>query len=458
MTKHFLLTIICLMMGQPFLQASFASAQEVCSEINASQQVDRCSEIAKKAADSQLNTSYHQLMARLEVQYQADPEAGAAYALKVKETQRIWIKSRDSNCPLEAFEIEPGTSAYVTTVNNCIARMSLERAKFLDNTAPGISSVPSTKTESEDACPSRDFRQFLPVFSASGESQKRFTAKAVKILVVKHTVDSGRFEPVITAQAGSDLSFPLMAAFRAEDSGDFLIESVDDSHVNLIDKRAGYSNIKIYNFARQACWALTGVEDWSISERELSTSARSGMSRAENQCLQRAYGFSGLGGLQLYPLTAEFFNAALENYLCAAASGDPQASLNAASLSLSGMAPQLPSEKVEALLKAAATTLADGAAGLSTFYCYGNDIAGSGPCQRPLDAEKWLIRAASMGSTDALVYLGSTFESGDMGTKDIPRALACYQLASDKGNPNAPASVTRLTSQLDEPANTTKCY
>lgn len=69
------------------------------------------------------------------------------------------------------------------------------------------------------------------------------------------------------------------------------------------------------------------------------------MNTAENFCYQRAQAFAGLGGLEQYRLTGELFVAALENYVCAAASGDPQASLSAAGLSLSGMAPQLETEK-----------------------------------------------------------------------------------------------------------------
>ena len=134
------------------------------------------------------------------------------------------------------------------------------------------------------------------------------------------------------------------------------IETVDDSHMNVVDKRAGNSNIKIFNFAKKACWALVGIEDWSISEKELVASSKPGMSRAENLCYQRAEGLGGLGALEQYRLTKELIEASLENYVCAAESGDPQASLSAASLSLSQMAPQLETSKLEALFKAASTT------------------------------------------------------------------------------------------------------
>ncbi|MFS2093286.1 lysozyme inhibitor LprI family protein [Pseudomonas sp. Pseusp11] len=422
-----------------------AFAQDDCNEIIISEQIDRCSDVAKNAADLQLNTSYHQLMARLEAQYRAEPDTGAAYTAKVKEAQRVWIKLRDANCPLEAFEIKPGTSAYVATVNNCIARMSRERTVFLDNIAPDIVSGSAVGRGAGASCPSQNFAQFLPAFSANAESQKRLTALAVKILVLKRTSDPGQFEPQITAETGSSLTFPLMAAMEGKTEG-VEIETVDDAHMNVVDKRAGNSNIKIFNFAKKSCWSLVGIEDWSISERELVAPDRPGMSRAENLCYQRAEGLGGLGFLERYRLTGELIEASLENYVCAAESGDPQASLSAASLSLSQMAPQLETSKVEALFKAASTT-ASGALGYATYFCNGNSTDYNGPCLHPEQAEREAIRAVSMGSTEAMNYLGSSFESGELGTKDMSRALACYQMSADKGSPGGSAGVKRLVSQ-----------
>jgi uncharacterized protein YecT (DUF1311 family) len=422
-----------------------AFAQDDCNEITISEQIDRCSDVAKNAADSQLNTSYHQLMARLETQYRAEPDTGTAYTAKVKEAQRVWIKLRDANCPLEAFEIKPGTSAFLVTVNNCIARMSRERSVFLDNIAPDIVSGSAVGRGSGVSCPSQNFAQFLPAFSASTESQKRLTALAVKILVLKRTSDPGRFEPQITAETGSSLAFPLMAAMEGKTEG-IEIETVDDTHMNVVDKRAGNSNIKIFNFSKKSCWALVGIEDWSISEKELVASSKPGMSRAENFCYQRAEGLGGLGALEQYRLTKELHEASLENYVCAAESGDPQASLSAASLSLSQMAPQLETSKLEALLKAASTT-PSGALGYATYFCNGNSTDYNGPCLHPEQAEREVIRAVSMGSTEAINYLASSFESGELGTKDMSRALACYQLSADKGSPQGSDSVKRLVSQ-----------
>lgn len=454
--KRFVLSVICALAYQAVLPVSIALAQDECTGITTSQQVDKCSDVSKVAADSQLNTSYHQLMARLETQYQAEPDTETAYTAKVKEAQRAWIKLRDANCPLEAFEIKPGTSAYTTTVNNCIARMSRERSVFLDNVAPDIVSGSAVGQGTDVSCPSQNFAQFLSAFSANAETQRRLTALAVKALVLKRTEDPGRFEPSITAETGSGLTFPLMAAVGKGKTEGVEIETVDDSHMNVVDKRAGNSNIKIFNFAKKACWALVGIEDWSISEKELVAPGRPGMSRAENLCYQRAEGLGGLGFLEQYRLTKELIEASLENYVCAAESGDPQASLSAARLSLSQMAPQLETSKLEALFKAA-STLPNGALGYATYFCNGNSTDYNGPCLHPEQAEKEVIRAISMGSTDAMNFLATSFESGELGTKDISRAMACYQLSADKGNQEGINNVGRLGSQGAESVKASHC-
>lgn len=309
-----------------------------------------------------------------------------------------------------------------------------------------------------DECPSEDFSLFLPAFSSNVATQQRLTAITVKKLVLEHSGSSGSFEPQTMDVDRSTLAFPIMTPMQTSKVKGVEVEQVDADHASVLDKRAGNSHIKIFNFSRQACWSLEGVEDWSISRNDLAEASKPGMSAAENLCYQRATAYAELGAPGQYRLTGEFFEASLENYLCAAASGDPEASLNAASLSLSGMAPQLETRQVEALLKAAATTLAAGAASLSTFYCYGNNTAPQGDCEHPEQAEKELIRAASMGSVDAVNYLGHAFEKGELVTHDISRAVACYRLAAAKGNQAAVNNLNRLKTQAADVPDASNCY
>lgn len=57
-------------------------------------------------------------------------------------------------------------------------------------------------------------------------------------------------------------------------------------------------------------------------------------------------------------------------------------------LGLFGMAPQLEASKVDALSKAAVATLANGAVGITTLCCYGNDSSEIGRCPYLLEVEK----------------------------------------------------------------------
>lgn len=307
-------------------------------------------------------------------------------------------------------------------------------------------------------CPSEDFARFLQTFSANVKAQERLTAMTVRALVLKHSGEPSNFEPQAMKVDRSTLAFPIMTPIETNQTKGVEVENVDADHVNVVDKRAGNSHIKVFNFSRQACWSLEGIEDWSINQNDLIVASRPGMSTAQNYCYQRAQAYEGLGATGQYRLTGELFEASLENYLCAAASGDPEASLNSASLSLSGMAPQLETDKVETLLKAAAKTLAEGAASLSTFYCYGNNTAPQGSCEHPEKAEKELIRAASMGSVDATNYLGHSFEKGSLVTHDISRAVACYRLAAAKGNQAAANNLNRLNMQTTDVINVSSCY
>ena len=412
------------------LSTTAAFAEDACRQVSSTLERVQCSGAAMRAADDQLNASYKLLMARLESRYRAEPAQGDEYATKVKESQRVWLKLRDTDCPLEAFELEPGVPAHVAAINLCVTRMSRERSVYLDKIAPG---QPEQSSDKSVACPSDDFMPFLVAFSADGQSQRRFTAMTVKSLALKPTAEAGRFEPIVTGVKGTELGYPLMAPIPSRKILGVKIQELDDSHSIVVDKRAGWSHVKVFNFSRQACWVLEGVEDWSISDKDLVVASKPKLSKEENFCYQRAEAFEALGAPEDQPLTVELFEATLENLLCAARSGDPLASYKAAILSLSGMAPQVPTDTLESLFKAAATTLPNGAMGLSEFYCDGNELTFDGPCKNPALAEQALMGAVKMGNAVAISKLGSTFASGEWGTKDPSRAMACYQLALAQG-------------------------
>ncbi len=62
----------------------------------------------------------------------------AEYISLLRGAQREWIKLRDADCKLEAFEIEETKEAYQVTINNCMSRMSDDRTTYLNRIATDI--------------------------------------------------------------------------------------------------------------------------------------------------------------------------------------------------------------------------------------------------------------------------------------------------------------------------------
>ncbi|VVO94595.1 lysozyme inhibitor LprI family protein [Pseudomonas fluorescens] len=121
---------IALFLG--LLSASIALAEDTCKVITVSWQYLECVEADRKAADAKLNASYKKLMARFASQREADLAQAEAFMAIAKDSQRAWLKLRDTTCLLEATEVQPGSQAQSLMISLCVARISLERAGYLD--------------------------------------------------------------------------------------------------------------------------------------------------------------------------------------------------------------------------------------------------------------------------------------------------------------------------------------
>lgn len=130
--------VIFVLAGASLPLMSFA--QDVCAENMAEEQSAQCAQAEMEIADAKLNESYKAVIDRAEsryiFQYQSQPELNKAFLGKLKDSQRAWIKLRDTNCSLEGFENEWDKVLYAANLNKCIARMSLDRAKYLDAIIP----------------------------------------------------------------------------------------------------------------------------------------------------------------------------------------------------------------------------------------------------------------------------------------------------------------------------------
>jgi uncharacterized protein YecT (DUF1311 family) len=109
-----------------------------CKAIVSSQKIFECPIYEKTKADNDLNNQYRSLLERVASQYTSNRTFRKEYIQRIKHSQRLWIKLRDANCALEAYQIEVGTQAYEATLNYCIARISDERSKYLERITPNL--------------------------------------------------------------------------------------------------------------------------------------------------------------------------------------------------------------------------------------------------------------------------------------------------------------------------------
>jgi uncharacterized protein YecT (DUF1311 family) len=118
-----------------FLFSSFVLGATDCTVINDSNQIYLCSQEKKKENDMQLNLTYKQLISKIKQTYAGHDELKENYLDTIKKSQQTWLRFRDSNCEVYAFQIEQSSQAHETTTNECVADMSKKRieelAKFI---------------------------------------------------------------------------------------------------------------------------------------------------------------------------------------------------------------------------------------------------------------------------------------------------------------------------------------
>ena len=117
-------------MAQP-TNVKSSRAELDCKSISINPQLEDC--VHKQMLDSnvQLLTEMSSFEKRAKQVYTPDPALGKELIDKVHNAQDAWLNFREKNCSVKAFEIQKGTPAYITTVNNCVTLMNEERIKVL---------------------------------------------------------------------------------------------------------------------------------------------------------------------------------------------------------------------------------------------------------------------------------------------------------------------------------------
>lgn len=135
------------------------------------------------------------------------------------------------------------------------------------------------------------------------------------------------------------------------------------------------------------------------------------------------------------------YQKAQEHFICAAQLRVAEAGLRAADLGEKGLARKL--DPTTAQRYYAAASLGGNKAAsfaMARLVCGGD----TNNCTAPLEASKWIIKAARQGSEDAPQALAIFLETGEGGVMDIKRAAACYKLAEERGNQWARQNYLRL--------------
>lgn len=112
--------------------------EDPCERIEASPQVAKCARYKKEQSDLRLNVSYRETLGRIKYQYANAPSLAEQYIFLLRRAQREWVELRDADCKLEAFQIEESAEAYQVTIDNCISRLSDDRASYLNRVAVDI--------------------------------------------------------------------------------------------------------------------------------------------------------------------------------------------------------------------------------------------------------------------------------------------------------------------------------
>ena len=115
------------------VQAAEESDTNPCDAVENDVQTLECSVYSRTTAEDLLKDNYQSLTERMQTLYGKSPSQLADITAKIKAAQQQWLKTRDADCAVEAFPATSGSKAFTSAQSDCVARMSDERAEFLES-------------------------------------------------------------------------------------------------------------------------------------------------------------------------------------------------------------------------------------------------------------------------------------------------------------------------------------
>ncbi|MEX5688913.1 MULTISPECIES: lysozyme inhibitor LprI family protein [Pseudomonas] len=114
-------------------QAAEEADDNPCDAVENDIQTLECSAYSRTTAEDLLSENYKSLTERMQMRYGKNPAQLTDITAKLKAAQQQWLKTRDTDCAVEAFPATSGSKAFTIAQNDCVARMSDERSEFLES-------------------------------------------------------------------------------------------------------------------------------------------------------------------------------------------------------------------------------------------------------------------------------------------------------------------------------------
>lgn len=130
--KRFIFPLIATLSGHCLADTSHSKLDSTsydCNEITVSQQVDDCVKNKLNESNNLLTEELNLFKLRTIQNYKPDPKIGIQYINTVQKAHAAWLTFRNFECKVNAYEIDVGTPAYITTVNSCIILLNENRIK-----------------------------------------------------------------------------------------------------------------------------------------------------------------------------------------------------------------------------------------------------------------------------------------------------------------------------------------
>ncbi|WP_265284749.1 hypothetical protein [Verminephrobacter aporrectodeae] len=114
-------------------------------------------------------------------------------------------------------------------------------------------------------CPSRDFSEFIKVFSESKEVQIKFTKYPLKEQWLDLTA-MPEPKPVMQKSRRNQIDFPVIPDEVERKQRDLIlrIDEIKSNRAKLTLTKDDTDHLVNYFFSLNSCWNLVRIEDWSL--------------------------------------------------------------------------------------------------------------------------------------------------------------------------------------------------